>query len=109
MNKEELKIKIKEAISKTKIKLKELREMAAPVGPDNAIGRVSRMDAINNKSIVDASIANQEKKLEGLKYALQSIDNEDFGRCADCGQWIEERRILLMPESRFCVVCLQKS
>lgn len=107
MNKEDLKIKIQEAIAKTTIKLDELREMAAPVGPDNAIGRVSRMDAINNKSIVEASVANQEKKLEGLKFALQSIDKDDFGKCAGCGHWIEERRILIMPESRFCVACLQ--
>jgi DnaK suppressor protein len=108
MDKEALKIKIEEAIEKTSAKIKELREMAAPVGPDNAIGRVSRMDAINNKSIVEASLANQEKKLNGLQYALQNLSNEAFGKCASCGQWIEERRIILIPESRFCVNCQKK-
>ncbi|MBK9254063.1 MAG: hypothetical protein IPM42_01105 [Saprospiraceae bacterium] len=64
MDKKELKIKIEEAIEKTIRKIKELADMAAPVGPDNARGRVSRMDAINNKSIVEASLVNQEKKTE---------------------------------------------
>lgn len=108
MDKVDLKNKIEESITKTIRKIEDLKDMAAPVGPDNAIGRVSRMDAINNKSIVEASLANQEKKLEGLKYALQSIGQEDFGKCADCGQWIHEKRILLMPESRFCVDCQKK-
>ena len=38
-------------IEKLKIKLSDLKEFTSPVAPDNAIGRISRMDAINNKSI----------------------------------------------------------
>lgn len=97
--------KIEEAIAKTLQHIKELKEMAGPVSPDNAIGRLSRMDAINNKAVMEASLRNAEKKLEGLKYALQNLHTDGFGICAKCHAPIPEARILLMPHSRYCVKC----
>ena len=105
MDKELMKIEIEKRIKKIQSEIDELKEMANPVSPDNAIGRISRMDAINNKSVVEASIRNLEKKLKGLEYALQNLHKPEFGFCAKCKQPIPEGRILLMPESRFCVKC----
>lgn len=100
-----LKLKIENAMLKTLQHIEELKEMAGPVSPDNAIGRLSRMDAINNKAVMEASLLNAEKKLEGLKYALQNLHSNEFGICAKCHAPIPEARILLMPHSRFCVKC----
>ena len=44
--------KIKLSIEETLIQIKEYRELTKPIHPNNAIGRVSRMDAINNKSFI---------------------------------------------------------
>ena len=35
----------------TKKDIKGLKEATKPISPENSIGRVSRMDAINNKSV----------------------------------------------------------
>lgn len=105
MDKILLKEKIIERISILKKEIEELKEMTKPVAPDVAIGRISRMDAINNKSVMEASLRNAEDKLNGLNYALKNIDDPNFGRCAKCKQMIPEARILLMPEKRFCVKC----
>lgn len=43
-----LKVKIEAAIVKTTAELERLEEATKPIAPENAIGRVSRMDAINN-------------------------------------------------------------
>ena len=49
-------VKIKEQLSKeisvTRSKISKYTELSKPIAPENSIGRVSRMDAINNKSIV---------------------------------------------------------
>lgn len=82
-----------------------LEEMCQPVAPDVAIGRVSRMDAINNKSVAEAALRNAKKKYHGLEYAMKNLDKDDFGICAKCRQSIPEGRILLVPESRYCVHC----
>lgn len=95
-------------IQELQTSIEELKELTQAVEPDCAIGRVSRMDAINNKSVNEAALRKREEKLRGLKYALKSLYQEDFGQCSRCGSTIQKERILLMPESRFCVPCARK-
>lgn len=96
---------IKEAISKTEADIIKFKEMTKPIAPDDAIGRISRMDAINNKSVTEASLRKSQDKLKQLKYILQNTSNADFGLCAKCKAPIPIGRMLLMPQSRFCVNC----
>jgi DnaK suppressor protein len=51
MNQNELILKIREEISSTEKKILDLENLTQPISPNDAIGRVSRMDAINNKSV----------------------------------------------------------
>ena len=108
MNSEEkatIKNKIIETIEKTKISIISYKELTKPIAPENAIGRISRMDAINNKSVNDAALKKAEQKLKNLQIALGNIDDTDFGVCGKCHNQIPLGRVLLMPQSRFCVNC----
>ena len=107
MTKEEIKNHIMEEISKTEKKLKEYKELTKPVAPDAAIGRVSRMDAINNKSVTEASLRQLESKLNGLKRVLAQYDTKEFGICIKCKKAIPLGRILFMPQSPYCVNCAE--
>jgi DnaK suppressor protein len=51
MENDEIKQKILDEISKTELLIVEYKELTQPIAPDVAIGRISRMDAINNKSV----------------------------------------------------------
>ena len=103
--KEELKTIIEKEIVKTEKKIIGYKEMSEPIGPENAIGRVSRMDAINNKSVVEAALRKAEQKLDGLKNARHRLNDEGFGICSRCKEPIPIKRIVLMPQSRYCVRC----
>ncbi|MEX0290710.1 MAG: TraR/DksA C4-type zinc finger protein [Flavobacteriaceae bacterium] len=92
-------------IAKTERKVKQYKELSQPVAPDNAIGRVSRMDAINNKSVMDAALRKAKERLEGLKRNLEKLGTAEFGVCPKCKQKIAIERILLAPQSSFCVNC----
>lgn len=105
MNSDEIKAKIEEEIAKTEELIKEYEEMASPVAPDNAIGRISRMDAINNKSISEAALRQAREKLQKLKYVQGKVGSPDFGICHKCGKSIPLGRLLIKPESLFCVEC----
>ena len=105
LNKDEIKQKIIQEIEKIKIKITDLEELTKPIAPDCAIGRVSRMDAINNKSINENALRKAQNKLKGMEIALQNVADENFGLCAKCNKQIPLGRILLMPHSRFCVHC----
>ena len=106
-DKREIKEKILSEIEKTENRVNEFKELTKPSAPDCAIGRVSRMDAINNNSINLAALRKNEDKLKGLKYMLSKIDDDDFGLCERCKQPIPIQRLLFMPQSRFCVNCSQ--
>ena len=101
----QIKKRIEEEIASTLVLVEKYRELTKPIAPENAIGRVSRMDAINNKSVNDAALRKAENKLKGLNIALGNLDDPDFGKCAKCGNNIPLGRILLLPHSRFCVNC----
>lgn len=96
---------IVDEIAKTKEAIAHYKELTKPIAPENAIGRVSRMDAINNKSINEEALRKAEVKLNNLNVALQNINDPQFGVCAKCNSEIPIGRILLMPQSRFCVNC----
>jgi RNA polymerase-binding transcription factor len=101
----EIKEKIITEIDKTEKSIIEYKEITKPIAPENAIGRISRMDAINNKSVVEAALRQAEEKLEKLKFMLNQTGEKDFGLCVKCKKPIPIGRILLMPQSRHCVNC----
>ncbi len=101
----EIRKRIEAEIVKTKKLVEEYRELTKPVEPENAIGRISRMDAIQNKSVTEAALRKTLEKLEKLEYALTKVDDDDFGICTACKKPIPLGRILIMPQSRTCVAC----
>lgn len=103
----QLREKISEEIAKTERIIVQYRDMSRPVSPENAIGRISRMDAINNKSITEAALRKAEEKLSKLFHALEMVGTKDFGICVKCKHPIPIERIILMPESNRCVDCAQ--
>jgi len=105
MQEQEMRAQIEQEIEKTKLLIVDYRELTQPISPDDAIGRVSRMDAINNKSVSDAALRQAEEKLRKLEYVLQKLGTKDFGICVKCGQPIPLGRILIKPESVYCVKC----
>ncbi len=105
MNIDEIKQKLLDEISKTELLIKEYQEMTKPIAPDVAIGRISRMDAINNRSVTEAALRQAEGKLRNLQRVSSKIDDKDFGICLKCHKPIPLGRILIRPESLYCVNC----
>lgn len=99
---------IESEIAKLTKKKEELKDMAGPVAPDDAIGRISRMDAINNKSIVEASLRNIETRLDQLQKISQVAREKEFGLCIECHKPIPFERLKIRPEIRLCATCLKK-
>jgi DnaK suppressor protein len=96
---------VREMISKLTAEIADLEESTAPIGPENSIGRISRMDAINNKSVIEASMRHRKRKLSKLKISLSKIHRPGFGTCARCNNLINPKRLMLMPQSDKCVKC----
>jgi RNA polymerase-binding transcription factor len=105
MEKEEIRQHILKEIVKVESRIVEYKELTRPVEPDCAIGRISRMDAINNKSVTEASLRQAQEKLRNLQRVLSQVGTKNFGLCIKCGKPIPTARILYRPESLTCVNC----
>ena len=103
--KEKVTAVILQKIAETEKHVAQLKELTKPIPPENAIGRVSRMDAINNKSVNEAALCQTELTLQKLRIALTKVDDPNFGNCYSCGNKIPWGRIMLVPHSNKCVHC----
>lgn len=75
------------------------------IRPDNAIGRLTRMEAIQAQSISAAGKARLRKRLPQIERALKAIEEGTYGTCVSCGDDIQKGRLEIRPESRRCVAC----
>ena len=103
--KRDIQERINNKMSDLKERIEEYKELTKPIPPSEAIGRVSRMDAINNKSINDRMLRNSLQKLKNLNTGLKRLENVDFGICIQCKTEININRLLLIPETLKCVKC----
>lgn len=79
-----------------------------PIPPSESIGRLTRMEAIGEKSVNEAMHLNTKNRLERLKNALLRVDDGTFGICARCKEEIPLGRLEAVPESLICIPCAEK-
>ena len=85
--------------------IEELTELTRPVSLDASIGRVSRMDAINNKAINKMALREKRAVLQRLERARERADDGTLGTCGRCGGEIPFGRLKFMPYTTRCVTC----
>jgi len=103
--KEEIIKIIHEQIESTKEEIKELIELTKPISLDNSIGRLSRMDAINNKTINEKALRDKKRNLQKLERAVERHREGKLGKCLKCGNEIPFGRLKFMPYTTRCVKC----
>lgn len=86
--------------------IKTSQRAARPVKLDQtSVGRLSRMDAIQNQSLTQGLEARQRQRAAVLHVALERIEDGQYGVCEGCGGDIAFERLLLFPESATCAAC----
>jgi DnaK suppressor protein len=108
MEKQEIKAKINKILAELSAQIETLKEATKPIAPENSLGRISRMDAINNKAVNDATLTSSKARKARLENTLSGIEADDFGICVKCRKEIPVQRLLYLPETRLCVNCAQK-
>jgi DnaK suppressor protein len=75
------------------------------ITPDKAIGRLTRMEAIQAQSMSAAGRRRLQARLKKIERAFDRIEDRSYGDCLRCGEPIPEGRLEIVPESAFCVRC----
>lgn len=66
-----------------------------------------RMDAITNLAVNQTAMASRKSRVAALENALLRMAQPGFGICETCGNAIEAKRLMVMPEATACVACVR--
>lgn len=92
-------------LERVKKSIASLQEQTRPIPLDGAIGRVTRMDAIQQKSMSEANLRTAEEQLHKLEEAMAKVEDPEFGLCTRCHKPIPVERLLALPGIQRCVHC----
>ena len=70
-----------------------------------AVGRLSRMDALQKQNMELATEHRRQQRLLTITAALQRIEAGDFGYCIICGEDIAPKRLAFDPAVACCIDC----
>ncbi len=81
------------------------KDSAGIVELDTSIGRLSRMDAMQNQQMVLELRRRQENQLLRIQNAIKRVDQGQYGLCGKCKKPIAEERLEASPDVVMCVRC----
>lgn len=81
-------------------------DSARPVVLDQtSVGRLSRMDAMQQQAMAQATRNNLRLRLQQCRQALEDMASGEYGVCKKCDEDIGYQRLSARPESPFCIAC----
>lgn len=78
-----------------------------PVTPDRAIGRLTRVEAMQAQQMALALRRRHEQRLQRIERALALITQGAYGTCTRCGEDIALARLDAAPDTFLCVACVE--
>lgn len=83
------------------------KESSRPVDLNDPIGRLSRMDAIQQQQMALNARNQIEINLQLIEAALVRLEKGEYGYCLQCEDEIDAKRLLAKPEAALCTRCQQ--
>ncbi len=109
INEQQVLNQLKNLRKKLQLDLLQGSEAASAVELDqNKVGRLSRMDAMQQQAMQQARLRAIEKRLADISHAEEALQHDEYGLCEECGEAIAEQRMQVRPESVFCIQCAEK-
>lgn len=69
------------------------------------VGRLSRMDAMQQQHMADSTLQHTRQRLKLVQKALKKISDEEYGYCELCDENIAYARLQVNPEAQLCLKC----
>ena len=85
------------------------RDNVKPVSLDEPIGRLSRVDAMQQRAMAQASRRQLQLSKVQIDGALRHVEQGSYGDCRRCEEPIGYRRLKSRPEAPFCLACQSTS
>ena len=69
------------------------------------VGRVSRIDAMQQQEMAKATQAQRAAELKRIDAALERVEAGDYGYCIECDEEIAPKRLEIDPATALCIDC----
>ena len=89
----------------TDISLKTVKDRAPVELDQQATGRLSRMDAMQQQGVAASAHKHTSTTLQKVASALKRFETQEFGYCRKCEEPIGYGRLRAQPESALCLNC----
>lgn len=73
----------------------------------SSVGRLSRMDALQQQAMAQATARRRVAERTRIAAALRRIDTGEYGFCTDCGEPIAPARLKADPAIPRCADCMR--
>ncbi|MFO7812498.1 MAG: TraR/DksA family transcriptional regulator [Pelovirga sp.] len=98
-----------EKLQQLKIEIEQLLsdsvDSSRPVDLGLSIGRLSRVDALQQQAMAKANREAHQRRLVLIDAALRTLKSGRFGLCRSCEEPISLKRLEARPETPFCLEC----
>lgn len=84
-------------------------ERGVVVLDQTSVGRLSRMDALQNQAMQVETERRREVELMRIDAALQRLNADEYGFCVSCGEEIQPKRLDMDPATPVCIDCAHKA
>ncbi|WP_345974286.1 TraR/DksA C4-type zinc finger protein [Sulfurimonas sp. HSL3-7] len=89
--------------------LKALELQLRPIAPDCSLGDLLRCEMMHDQEVLNRAYMEAKKRYSRLLYAKEHLEDEKYGICIECEEPIAFQRVLLIPESSYCVNCAKEN
>jgi DnaK suppressor protein len=72
-----------------------------------AVGRLSRMDALQNQAMAQATARRRGAERQRINAALARVAADEYGYCLICGDEIAPARLATDPAIALCAICMR--
>ena len=90
------------------LELQNIEKSLKPIKKDCSLDSIDHKMLKQDQNVNIQRFEEAKKRLNRLKYALLRVDTEEYGVCKECEEDIALERLKLIPESQYCVSCMNE-
>ncbi|ADN09362.1 TraR/DksA family transcriptional regulator [Sulfurimonas autotrophica] len=104
----EIKKTIEKEIESLTQEVEKIQEQLKPIKKDCSLDSIDHKILKQDQNITIQRYEVAKKRLNRLKAAYLNVDTDEYGVCKECEEDINTQRLKLIPESQYCVACMNE-
>jgi DnaK suppressor protein len=106
--KQKLKKRIQDEIVSLTKEITQIEKQLSPIKKDCSLDNIAHASLKQDQNVNIQRYEVAKKRLNSLKATLLRIDTKEYGICKECEEDINPARLELLPESQYCVRCMEE-